>query len=189
MSTHNFTLIFTFADTSLEPHLDALATARCDDAAFAGPASDGTFAAEFDRDADTIAQAISSALQDVQQALPHVQVLRVEPDDLVTAAAIAARTGRSDESIRLLASGQRGPGGFPPPLGRVNEKTVVYSWAAVADWFTRALAEVPPQSEHAAFIAAVNHALQLASITPDLHDHPDELEVVASLVPDELEVA
>jgi hypothetical protein len=99
---------------SLEPHLDALHAAGCDDAAFMSPASDGTFTAEFDRVAPTFPAAVVSALDAIQAALPRVRLLRVLPDDLVTVAAIAARTGRSDESVRLLCQGRHGPGGFPP---------------------------------------------------------------------------
>src|SRR3954452_20891904 len=96
-----------------------------------GPASDGTFLAEFDREARAFAEAVTSALGALRSALPTVQLLRVAPEDIVSLSAIAARTGRSDESVRLLIAGKRGPQGFPPAAGRINEKTQVWRWADV----------------------------------------------------------
>lgn len=169
---------------SLEPYLDAVHAAGCDDAVFRGPASDGSFTAEFDREAPTFWFAVVSALDAIQSALPGVRLLRVLPDDLVTVAAIAARTGRTDESVRLLCHGRRGPGGFPPAAGRINEKTQVWRWTDVASWFSDALDEPPVGSEHAAFLAALNDALDLAARAGDLRDRPDELEAVRRFLPE-----
>ena len=186
-ATHAFQVVFAVPDAdSLEPHLDALHAAGCDDAAFMGPASDGTFTAEFDREAPTFAAAVVSALDAIQAALPGVRLLRVLPDDLVTIAAIAARTGRSDESVRLLCQGRRGPGGFPPATGFINEKTQVWRWTDVACWFTDALDELPAGAEHAAFLAALNNALDLGARAEDLRERPEELEAVLRFLPKDL---
>ena len=164
VDAHTFRVVFDAPGVdSLEPHLDAVAAAGCDDAAFMGPAADGTFTAEFDREAPTFARAVVSALDAVRSALPGARLLRVLPDDLVTVAAIAARTGRSDESVRLLHQGRRGPGGFPATAGSVNEKTQIWRWTDVARWFADALGEPPAGAEHAAFMAALNDALDLAA--------------------------
>lgn len=187
---HTFTLIFSISDAStLEPYLDAFAQAGADDAAFMGPATDGTFAAEFDREATDFATAVTSAIDDLCGAVDGLCVLRVAPDDLVTISAIADRTGRSDESIRLLERGKRGPGNFPPALGRINEKTQIWRWADVAAWFERELDERPTGSEHARFIAALNHTLELAASMDDLRAHPDELAAVARFMPEGLAAA
>jgi hypothetical protein len=187
---HTFTLVFAIpgADT-LESYLDALADAGCDDAAFIGPATDGTFAAEFDREALDFTSAVVSAIDDLRGAAAGLRVLRVAPDDLVTISAIADRTGRSDESIRLLQRGARGPGNFPPALGRINEKTQIWRWADVAHWFERELGERPPTAEHARFIAAINHALELDAMSDELRRHPEELAAVAHFMPRALEAA
>lgn len=42
-------------------------------------------------------------------------VVRIEPDDLVTMATIAKRSGLSREYIRLLSAGERGPEASPLP--------------------------------------------------------------------------
>jgi hypothetical protein len=101
----------------------------------------------------------------------------------VTISAIADRVGRSDESVRLLQQGKRGPGSFPPALGRINEKTQIWRWGDVARWFERELGEPPAAAEHARFIAALNHALELDAMADDLREHPEELAAVARFMP------
>jgi hypothetical protein len=183
-ATHTFRVVFDAPDVgSLEPHLDVLAAAGCDDAAFMGPAADGTFTAEFDREAPTFAGAVVAALEAIRWALPRTRLLRVLPDDLVTVAAIAARTGRSDESVRLLHQGRRGPGGFPAAAGWINDKTQIWRWTDVARWFADALGEPPAGAEQAAFLAALNDALDLAARAGDLRDRPEELAAVLRFLP------
>jgi hypothetical protein len=187
---HTFQVVFTLpGEDSLEPHLDALQAAGCDDAAFMGPGVDGTFIADFDREAPAFTTAVVSALEAVRSALPGVRLLRVQPEDIVSLSAIAARTGRTDESVRLLVQGRRGPGGFPPAAGRINDKTQVWRWADVARWFADTLGEPPSGTEHAAFLAALNDALDLATRAGDLRERPDELEAVRQFLPDELAAA
>lgn len=188
--THTFRVVFDAPDVeSLEPHLDALAAAGCEDAAFMGPATDRTYTAEFDREAPAFADAVVSALEAIRGAVPGARLLRVLPDDLVTVAAIAARTGRSDESVRLLYHGRRGPGGFPAAAGWINEKTQIWRWTDVAGWFSDALGEPPPGAEHAAFLAALNDALDLAARAGDLRERPDELAAVLRFLPEDLATA
>jgi hypothetical protein len=189
-ATHTFRVVFDAPGVeSLEPHLDALAAAGCDDAAFMGPAADGTFTAEFDRVGPAFAGAVVSALEGIRDALPGARLLRVLPDDLVTVAAIAVRTGRSDESVRLLCQGRRGPGGFPAAAGWINEKTQIWRWTDVARWFADALGEPPAGAEHAAFLAALNDALDLAARAGDLRERPDELAAVLRFLPADLAAA
>lgn len=81
-------------------HLDALFEVGCDDAIFG--AREGTSFAEFDREATSLASAVSGAIGQVESAVPGLTVVRIEPDELVTASAIAARTGRSRAGGRPL---------------------------------------------------------------------------------------
>jgi len=187
---HTFAVVFAIPGaSSLETHLDELAAAGCDDAAFMGPATDGTFLAEFDREAPDFTTAVVSAIDALTGAVDGLRVQRVCPDDLVTISAIADRTGRTDESIRLLVRGARGPGDFPPAAGRINDKTYIWRWVDVARWFETALDERPAGAEHARLIAAINHALQLSAMTDELREHPEELAAVAHFMPPHLEPA
>ncbi|MGH3928940.1 MAG: hypothetical protein ACRDTF_03070 [Pseudonocardiaceae bacterium] len=65
----------------------------------------------FDRAAGSLLEALISAIYDVEST--GLIVCAVASDDLVSLKDIAARAGRSYESAGLLASGKRGPGGFP----------------------------------------------------------------------------
>jgi len=55
-------------------------------------------------------------------AVDGLIIVRIEPDELVTMAAIAERDNLSRESIRLLSRGDRGPGGFPAPVAYADHR-------------------------------------------------------------------
>ena len=92
-----------------------------------------------------------------------LQVVRLEPDEFVSAADLAARTKRTRESIRLLVAGRRGPGGFPPPVRGVASRHRLWRWSEVATWFEACMPGVlsDAQLEAAGVISAVNAALHL----------------------------
>lgn len=169
--TYNFTLVLRGAGP-LE-HLDALFEAGCHDATFGE--REGSYYAEFDREASDLADAVESAIAQVEGAVPGLDVIRIEPDELVSTAAIAERTGRTRESIRLLAEHRRGPGNFPPPLGWVNARTRLWRWSDVADWFIETMGDQPVSHsrrsvEASSFIGALNSALELRQYTRRLHE-------------------
>jgi hypothetical protein len=145
----------------------ALVDAGCDDA-FVGE-RDGARYIAFVREAKSLRRALRTALADLAEALPEVEVVRIEPDHLVTMAEIAGRCGLSREGVRLLANGERGPGGFPPPVAYPDNRTRLWHWPDVAHWLAehgRAAIDVDAQS--ADLIAALNAAASL-------RDHSREL--------------
>lgn len=144
-----------------DEHLeDRLYEAGCDDALLS--VSQGVLCLDFDRRAPSLFDAVLSAVRDVEGAGAGATVCRVEPDDLVTASEIAARTGRSRESIRLLASGRRGNGGFPSPVRGVKSRARHWRWAEVASWLAEHEgAAAQPTLDEARVIAAINAALEL----------------------------
>jgi hypothetical protein len=158
MNTYNFTLVLDAADLLEETILDALFEAGCDDASFGMRDSQAT--AEFDREAVSFSEAVVSAIRHVEGANVGARVLRVEPDDLVSAQVIAGRVGRSPESIRLLAKGDRGPKTFPAPLARIDAKTRVWRWNEVSDWFANELGEPVRLGGAPHFVAALNATLE-----------------------------
>ena len=83
-------------------------------------------------EADTLAAAITLAVHRVESV--GLNVVGVKSDDLVSLKDIAARCGRTYESVRLLASGKRGPGGFPVPMS--TGQWELYSWAEAAMWLS-----------------------------------------------------
>lgn len=164
---HSFTLFVEGLDVSSDAHIDALHEAGCDDATFG--VRDGAAYAVFDREAASFSEALRGAIAGVMRALPQARIVRIEPDDLVTMAAIATRCGRSRESIRLLANEERGPGGFPPPVAYVDERTRLWHWPDVARWLNEHhKARIEIDADAADLVAAMNAAF-------DLRDHAGRL--------------
>lgn len=147
MTTHVFSVVLDRVPTDDER--DALFAAGCDDAAFS--MEQGLSIAEFDREAPTLADAIVSAVRDIESA--RLVVMRVRDEDLVTLADIGDRVGQSRESIRRYATGERGPGGFPPPVNPGREGTVFYRWSEVAPWVREHLAVNVPDVAAALIVA------------------------------------
>jgi hypothetical protein len=167
MQTFDFSLVIQGADVLSPLSLDALFEAGCDDATFGEV--DGVQHGDFSRDAASLEEAIAGAMAAVERAVPGAVVIRVEPDDLVTASEIAERFGRSRESIRLLIAGRRGPGGFPAPVSHLKARGRLWRWAEVAAWARESIAWTGPGQE-AAFIAAVNGALELRRLAPRVRE-------------------
>lgn len=110
----------------------------------------------FDRQADALEDAVISAIDEVESA--GVEVLRVEPDELVSAADIAERTERSRQSISALIGGSRGPGGWPRPVAG-NVRSPLWRWSEIAGWFEEFDGSQQVDHEAANFLAAVNEIL------------------------------
>lgn len=161
MTTHEFT--FVLDRRADDEEIDALFDAGCDDAT--PEREDGRTFLHFDRDADTLAEALVSALQDVERA--GMRGVSVRSDDLVSLREIAGRTGRTYESVRLLAGGLRGPGGFPPPMS--DDNWALYSWAQVGPWFARhypntAVDRGHMNTEYDRIIAAADHLVRARAL-------------------------
>ena len=168
VAQREFTLVLE-GDEPLEPkNLDAWFEAGCDDATFGQV--DGVAFADFARDAPSAQTAILSAIDQVESAVPTVRVIRVEPDDLVNASDIAERLGRTRESVRLLIAAERGPGGFPAPISHLKARGRLWRWADVARWARDALDVEMPEAEAAVFVAALNDALDLRRLSPELEE-------------------
>jgi hypothetical protein len=173
MNEYNFTLII---EGDVESKMDELFEAGCDDATFGSV--DGVNYGEFDREAPSFARAVASAIADVE-SVEDLKVRRVEPDDLVTAAEIAARLQRSRESIRLIIAGQRRRGDFPAPISHARQRNRLWRWSEVARWAGEMDESV---LAHARVVAATNAALELRSLDPRLLPaHSNENEQLIAL--------
>jgi hypothetical protein len=178
MRTYEFTLLVEGADLQTDQAQDALFEAGCDDSTVGVTA--GVQHLHFDREASSSAEALVSAITAVEQAVPGVRVVRVAPDEYVTLAEIAARTGRTRESVRLLATGDRGPGDFPPPAARAEQRVKLWRWAEVAAWFASRLGASVPRSPDPA-LSAVNGLLQARAALAQLD--VDDRDIVLTLQP------
>ena len=165
MAIYTFTLMLSGLEELDEEVEDRIFEAGCDDGLLSF--RDSVPYIDFDRDAGSLCEAILSAIDDVEKASVGARVVRVEPDDLVTAVEIAERIGRSRESVRLLAAGKRGRGGFPPPLRGLKSRTRFWRWTEVVAWLAEHEGiddELSVDDAHT--IAAINGALELRRHAP-----------------------
>lgn len=135
MTTWNFQLRLNREPTDSE--FEALYESGLSDAGIEGTLVD------VDRTAEDLLRAVISAVEDIRR-VPGLRAIAVEHDDAVTLSDAAQRLGRrTAESMRLLAEGSRGPGGFPLPIADTG-KIKVYSWAQISAWLRDALGEDVP---------------------------------------------
>lgn len=150
MTTWNFQLRLNREPS--EDEFDALYEAGLSDAAIEGTLVD------VDREAPTLLQAVASVAEEIR-SVPGLRAIGAETQDAVTLKDAAQRLGRrTAESLRLLAEGRRGPGGFPAPLVDTG-KIRVYSWAEITAWLHEALGEEVPESNRQLILA--DNALRL----------------------------
>lgn len=150
--------------------------AGCDDATLS--IQYGGARLDFTRSAANLKDAILSAIRDVSKC--GLVVLQVDESNLVTQAEIARRVGRSRSLIGQYISGQRGPGGFPPPVCHLGETMPLWRWCEVSYWLSQNDMIRPELLLEAETIAAINNVLDRLhqqSRNPHLMD-----EVYCSLV-------
>ena len=128
---------------NLETVIDALFEAGCGDAAIGR--IDGVQYVDFDREAPSLDEAILSAVADLER-VDGVDVVRIADAGLVSMADIAARIRRTREGVRLLITGARGPGGFPPPVTDPRSRYRLWRWSDVAHWCMNRSARTWPTS-------------------------------------------
>lgn len=129
MGTFEFSIIASGLDPAADDFEQRFYDAGCDDALVAF--QKGHIIVDFAREAETIEDAIGSAIEAVLTAGAHVE--RVEPDPLVSLADIAARSGLTRAAVSLYFKGERGKG-FPAPVARVTGDSPLWDWSTVAQW-------------------------------------------------------
>jgi hypothetical protein len=127
---YNFTLIIGGTQEISDAIADQLYEAGCDDCTPGQHA--GAPYVVFDRESTSIEHAVTSAIKAVNKV--GLDVVHVEPDDLVSQSEIARRLNRSRESVRKLIGGERQAGGFPAPIAHVTTDSPLWSWATVTKW-------------------------------------------------------
>ena len=131
MPIFTFTLIVEGPDLQTDEFAEALFEAGCDDALVGR--IDGIQYLDFDRDAASLEEAVLSSINDLER-IENVNVARIADAGLVSMADIASRTGRTRESVRLLVTGERGPGGFPAPVTDPRGRYRLWRAAEVEHW-------------------------------------------------------
>lgn len=134
-SEYDFALIVGGVRDLDERAENALFESGCEDATLS--MQYGRLYIEFSRGAASLKDAVLSAIRDVRRAGLGAEVLRVDECNLVTAAEIARRMGRTRQAVSQYNSGVRGPGGFPPPECHIAESAPLWAWCAVSFWLSQ----------------------------------------------------
>ena len=153
MAQHEFTLLL---DRNPEDEdFDALFNAGLDDTTPEyGPKT--PFMLHVHRNAPTLNDAITSAVQ--QTSTAGFNMLGILSEDVISLKTIATRLNHSYESVRKLANGDRGPGGFPAPV--THDNWALYSWVEVTDWFNKYYINNTTASDYDRTIAAADHLIR-----------------------------
>jgi hypothetical protein len=113
MKTYEFKLIFRLPKNArdIDNMIECLAEAGCDDA-IVGAGSPGRLSLQFDREANSAAEAIESAIRNVKQGIPGATLIEAAPD-LVGLTELSSVLGVSRQAVRkqMLANA-----GFPDPV-------------------------------------------------------------------------
>ena len=112
MSEYDFTLILSGITDFNDEQVDSLFNAGCDDATVAQRS--GRVYMTFSRDAQSMTEAIISAIMDIRKANIGAGVLRVDTCNLVNQSEIGRRLGLSRQCAENYVNGKRLTG-FPAP--------------------------------------------------------------------------
>ena len=154
-----FALLVAGLDVEDDATIDAFYAVGLHDGVVEG--RDGAAVVTFIRTAADPESALATAIGDVERAIPGARVVRID-DQLVGLGDLADLTGRTAESLRLLATDARGPGGFPTPAGIVGKGVRVWRWADVRPWLVAhgiVDATVLPETVPPGLIATTNARL------------------------------
>lgn len=158
---HDFTLVLMGVKDLTQKVVDALFEAGCDDATLCRRF--GRMYLTFSRTAPTLKDAILSAIRDVRKAKIGANVLRIDEKNFVTQADIARKIGRPRQVVHQYISGQRGPGGFPPPACHIRDDSPLWDWCDVAHWLWHNAMIDESELRAAEQVSVINAVLELQS--------------------------
>lgn len=133
MISHEFTIVAGGPSVEDDEWTDRFYEAGCDDALLM--VQRGLFVLDFNREAETFEDALASACENVRSA--GAQIVRIEPDPLVSASDMAERAGLTRQAVSLYVNGERGED-FPTPVACVSGSRALWKWSDVAAWLNRA---------------------------------------------------
>lgn len=167
-------------DVELTSDLEnALYGGSCDDSTIS--VRSGRVYVTFSRSAPSMKDAILEAISDFTSSNVSGSILRVDECNLVTQSEIARRIDRSRQLIHQYIRGERGPGGFPPPVCDIVDGTPLYYWCEVAYWLWENDMITESVLRDAQEVAVINSVLELQH---QKQHEPDLAAEVARLVGD-----
>lgn len=162
MDSYEFVLNFNLPHREDDPerYLDALYEAGCDDATV-GTGLNGMIGLDFKRSATDAEEALRSAIQDVQTAIPGADLVQVGPD-LIGLTDMAEIFGFTRQNMRKYATGQLAGTrqAFPAPV--IIGEPSLWHLAEIVSWLKANTSVQPPDRVFAvAKVAAeINHEVE-----------------------------
>lgn len=95
----------------------------------------GTVYLDFDREAESLEQAILTAIKDIESSKVGAKIVSVAPEHWVSLSDIAKRVSMTRQAVSLFIQGERGLGDFPKPVLKIANKSPLWRWSNVAEWF------------------------------------------------------
>ena len=181
MSEYEFTLKFRLPDLEVDPedYLDSLFEAGCDDAVV-GIGHTGHIAMEFLREAESVEHAITSAIQNVRDAIKGTILIEASPD-IVGLTDAAELLHFSRQYMRELR--EKNPEFFPLPLH--SGKSALYNLADIFDFInTRTTRKVEgPAVDVAIFNRRLNMYRNMITVMHQSHTSDKDID---SLIPEDV---
>lgn len=163
----DFALVLTGISELTRDVEDSLFEAGCDDATLS--MQYGATYLTFSRAAASLKDAIFSAIRDVRKA--GFGVHSIDYCDLVSQSDIARRLDRTRQLVHQYITGERGPGGFPPPDCHIADNAPLWNWCEVAEWLREndmIRAEVLQEAWEAAVINSVLEQQRQKHFAPEI---------------------
>jgi hypothetical protein len=175
METYEFTIIADGFDPHDENFEARFYDAGCDDALVSF--QKGHILVDFGREAESLEEAIASAVENVRQTGATIE--RVEPDPLVSLADIAARSSMTRAAMTNYYKGHRGEG-FPSPKAKVTTNSPLWDWSDVSLWLYKHDRVSRDVALGAAVFSAANNLLECHEANFRSALHEKVLEKVAA---------
>lgn len=158
--TYQFMLVLKNVDERTPNLEDSLYEAGCDDALI--NFRNGTVYLDFDRKADSLEEAVLSAIRDVENSSIKAIVTNVAPEAMVTESEIAKRLLINRQTVSLWIKGERRQS-FPKPIMKLAEKSPFWKWREVVKWLfdNKVMGTITEEEvKNALFLETVNIVLE-----------------------------
>jgi len=159
LNTFEFTLVLEGVNDETESLEDHLFDVKCDDALI--NFRYGTVYLDFNREAESLEDAVISAIKSIENSKLNAKVSRILPDELVNEADIAKRLDKSRQVISLWVKKERRQNNpFPGPVLKLSDKSPLWRWHDVVKWlYEQQLIKDRHTVEAAHFIENINAIL------------------------------